>query len=97
MMPGLPGAGRTYQGRPNPLPIAARVLCDRCPISDTQKSYETLYSTALPPPSILKPDKSPSSNTTEIYNYDNIHIENIMIITLSSNFLAVSLFSSHTC
>lgn len=95
-MPGLPGAGSTYQGRPTPLPIAAHVICNRCPISDTQKSYETLYSTALPHPSILKPDKSPS-NITEVYNYDKIHIENIMIITLSSNFLAVSLFSSHTC
>jgi len=42
MMPGLPGAGRTYQGRPTPLPIAAHVICDRCPISETQKSYETL-------------------------------------------------------
>jgi hypothetical protein len=96
-MPGLPGAGGTDQGRPTPIPIAAGVTCDRCPISDQQESYEALYKKALPPPSILKSDKSPSSKTTEVYNYDKIHIENIMIITLSSNFLAVTLFSYHTC
>jgi hypothetical protein len=58
MMPGLPGAEGTDQGRPIPVPVAAHVTHDRCPISDTQQSYkETLYRKVLSPFLILKPEK----------------------------------------